>query len=77
MKLTYFSPVPWDSYEQRPHYFVRDFLRGHDDEAARYAALKRRVVERHPQDRLAYIKGKEDYVVGLEARAVAWARARA
>jgi hypothetical protein len=26
MKLTYFSPVPWDSYEQRPHYFVRDFL---------------------------------------------------
>src|SRR6187549_3989478 len=28
MKLTYFSPVPWDSYEQRPHYFVRDFLRG-------------------------------------------------
>jgi len=26
MRLTYFSPVPWDSYEQRPHYFVRDFL---------------------------------------------------
>lgn len=26
MTLIYFSPVPWDSYEQRPHYFVRDFL---------------------------------------------------
>ena len=26
MRLVYFSPVPWDSYEQRPHYFVRDFL---------------------------------------------------
>jgi len=24
--LFYFSPVPWDSYEQRPHYVVRDFL---------------------------------------------------
>lgn len=44
---------------------------------ARYAALKRQVVERHPQDRLAYIEGEEDYVVGLEARAVAWARGRA
>jgi hypothetical protein len=26
MTLVYLSPVPWDSYEQRPHYFVRDFL---------------------------------------------------
>ena len=26
MNLIYFSPVAWDSYEQRPHYFVRDFL---------------------------------------------------
>ena len=27
MRLIYFAPVPWDSYEQRPHYFIRDFLR--------------------------------------------------
>jgi hypothetical protein len=26
MQLLYFSPVHWDSYEQRPHYFVRHFL---------------------------------------------------
>lgn len=26
MRLTYFSPVPWNSYEQRPHYFAYDFL---------------------------------------------------
>jgi hypothetical protein len=26
MRLVYFSPVPWDSYEQRPHYFARHFL---------------------------------------------------
>ena len=55
------------------HLAVRDFLRTHDDEAARYAALKRQVVARHPQDRLAYIEGKDEYVAGLEARALAWA----
>ena len=26
MRLIYFSPVAWDSYEQRPHYFAYDFL---------------------------------------------------
>jgi len=58
------------------HLAVRDFLRAHDEEAARYAALKRAVVQRHPQDRLAYIAGKEQYVVELEVRAVTWARHR-
>jgi GrpB-like predicted nucleotidyltransferase (UPF0157 family) len=59
------------------HLAVRDFLRAHDDEAAAYAALKREVASRHPQDRLAYIAGKESYVSALEARALAWARRRA
>jgi GrpB-like predicted nucleotidyltransferase (UPF0157 family) len=59
------------------HLAVRDFLRAHDDEAARYAALKRRLVARQPRDRLAYITGKEEYMADLEARAVAWARHRA
>ncbi len=31
MRLLYFSPVAWDSYEQRPHYFVRDFLESGGD----------------------------------------------
>jgi GrpB-like predicted nucleotidyltransferase (UPF0157 family) len=58
------------------HLAVRDFLRAHPDEAARYAALKRQLVARHPQDRLAYIEGKDGYITGLERRAVAWARRR-
>lgn len=58
------------------HVAVRDFLRTDADEAARYAALKRQVVARHPQDRLAYIEGKDGYVTALEQRAVAWARSR-
>ena len=27
MALVYFAPVAWDSYPQRPHYFVRHFLK--------------------------------------------------
>jgi GrpB-like predicted nucleotidyltransferase (UPF0157 family) len=56
------------------HVAVRDFLRTHEDEAAHYAGLKRQVVARHPQDRLAYIEGKDEYVAALEERAVLWAR---
>lgn len=26
MRLLYFAPVPWDSYEQRPHYFTHHWL---------------------------------------------------
>lgn len=57
------------------HLAVRDFLRAHLDEAAAYAALKREVAARHPQDRLAYIDGKDAYVTALEQRALAWAQA--
>jgi GrpB-like predicted nucleotidyltransferase (UPF0157 family) len=56
------------------HLVLRDFLRSHPDEVARYAALKREVAARHPQDRLAYIEGKADYVAALEGRALASAR---
>jgi GrpB-like predicted nucleotidyltransferase (UPF0157 family) len=62
------------SEHESRHLAVRDFLRAHGDEAARYAALKREVVRKHPHDRLAYIAGKERYMGDLEARAVAWAR---
>lgn len=58
------------------HLAVRDFLRTHSDEAATYASLKREVVAKHPQDRLAYIEGKDAYVVDLERRATEWARTR-
>jgi GrpB-like predicted nucleotidyltransferase (UPF0157 family) len=58
------------------HLAVRDFLRTHHDEAVRYAALKRDVAARHPEDRLAYLEGKDEYLADLQARAIAWVRAR-
>ena len=58
------------SDHERRHLAVRDFLRTHDQESARYAAFKQEAVARNPQDRLAYIAAKHEYVAGLEARAL-------
>ena len=62
------------SEHERRHVAVRDYLRANPEEAAGYEAIKRRLAERHPQDRLAYIEGKDDFVAALEARALRWAR---
>jgi len=58
------------SEDERRHLALRDYLRAHPDEVARYAALKRDLVTRHPEDRLAYIEGKDEYVAALERRAL-------
>jgi GrpB-like predicted nucleotidyltransferase (UPF0157 family) len=68
---------PAGSDHELRHVAVRDFLRVHPEEAARYEALKRKLVRQHPRDRLAYIAGKDGYVRGLEARALEWAKAQA
>lgn len=58
------------SEHERRHVAVRDYLRAHPEEAARYEALKRRVAAASPGDRLAYIAGKDEYLTALEARAL-------
>jgi len=62
------------SHHELRHLAVRDFLRAHDPEAAGYADVKQAAAARHPEDRLAYIAAKQEYVEDLEARALAWAR---
>ena len=59
------------SAHEARHLAVRDYLRDHPGEAAAYEELKRWLVARHPQDRLAYMAGKQDYMDALEARALA------
>ncbi|MEN3283491.1 MAG: hypothetical protein V7607_4631 [Solirubrobacteraceae bacterium] len=61
------------SHQEVRHVAVRDFLRAHPDEAASYEKLKRTLVREHPDDRLAYVAGKDGYMIELEARAVRWA----
>jgi len=62
-----------DGHQELRHLAVRDFLRAHPEEAARYEQLKRALVREHPEDRLAYVAGKDGYMIELEARAVRWA----
>jgi GrpB-like predicted nucleotidyltransferase (UPF0157 family) len=47
----------------------RDYLREHNDEAARYAVLKRDLAARFSGDREAYTHGKTDYVTAVLAQA--------
>jgi GrpB-like predicted nucleotidyltransferase (UPF0157 family) len=64
------------SFEERRHLAVRDYLRAAPDEAARYAAVKREAARRHPEDRIAYMRGKEAFVKELERRALDWVESR-
>lgn len=60
------------SYEELRHLAVRDYLRADPAEAARYEAVKRESARRNPEDRVAYMAGKEAFVEELERRALEW-----
>lgn len=52
----------------------RDFLRVHSDVAAEYAQLKERVAENNRYDIAGYIKGKDEFIGTVIARAEVWKR---
>ena len=56
------------------HIAFREFLREHPDAAAEYAALKRRLAERHGSNRLGYTEAKGDFVARILAAAQRSAR---
>ena len=51
------------------HVAFRDWLRTHDDDRERYAALKRRLALEHPDDLGAYTDGKTAFVQAIERQA--------
>ncbi len=57
---------PWE----RRHLAFRDWLTAHPDDAAAYAELKRRLAAEHPQDIMAYVDRKTDFIRSVEARAL-------
>lgn len=57
------------SKPHRDHVDLRDYLRGHPAEAARYAALKRRLAPLLQTDRDAYLDGKADLIAELLSQA--------
>ena len=75
----------WPADEPRHHLYVcavgneplqqhlafRDYLRAHQDVAAEYARLKRRLAREHGDDREAYTRGQSEFIERVLRRAVA------
>ena len=49
--------------------YFRDYLNQFPEEARRYAELKQRLSEEHPNDRVAYTEGKTEYITAVTERA--------
>jgi len=60
--------VPAGSWETNNERLLRDHLRGHPDDARRYAELKRRLATEHT-DGLAYTRAKTELIQELTDRA--------
>lgn len=58
-----------DFTEHWDRIFFRDYLIAHPEVAAEYAALKRRLATANPQDRVAYTRGKGEFIVAVTERA--------
>jgi GrpB-like predicted nucleotidyltransferase (UPF0157 family) len=56
------SLTTMDSDYWASHLLFRDRLRADPALAAEYVALKRRLAAEHPRDRMAYVKGKSEFV---------------
>ena len=54
------------------HIAVRAYLRSHQDTAAEYAALKKKLAAEFPFDNDGYCNGKEEYMKSLEKKALRW-----
>jgi GrpB-like predicted nucleotidyltransferase (UPF0157 family) len=51
---------------------MRDFLRAHPAESARYARLKDLLVNQFPHDYISYRNAKDSYLKNLAMRSIAW-----
>jgi GrpB-like predicted nucleotidyltransferase (UPF0157 family) len=59
---------PRDSVGLRNHIALRDHLRGHEEDAIAYAALKRRLAMEFTHDVERYAEGKTDFILSILAR---------
>jgi putative glutamine amidotransferase len=59
-----------ESEWERRHLAFRDWLRAHPEDAAAYAALKRRLAEAHPHDLIGYVREKAPFIRSIEAKAL-------
>lgn len=50
--------------------YFRDYLRDFPEEAEKYSRLKVSLAEKYPNDRIAYTKGKTEFVVSITGKAL-------
>lgn len=60
--------------EMERHLAFRDYMIAHPDEAEAYTVLKRELAREFPHDAEGYMAGKNDFVVEVERKALAWRR---
>ena len=65
--------VPWQGEAWRNYVAFRDYLNAHPDRALAYSSLKQALAARYPEDREAYLSGKEELIASLLAEAREWA----
>lgn len=63
IRLANVHVLQYDSQGWRDYLVFRDHLRGHTDDRDAYGSLKRSLAAQHPDDRLAYIDGKEAFIL--------------
>jgi GrpB-like predicted nucleotidyltransferase (UPF0157 family) len=63
------------SFSEQFALLFRDYLRSHPRDAGEYAELKRRLAERHRDDRRAYTEAKVPFTWQIVRRADEWAQA--
>lgn len=79
----YFREMPGDrrthihvrcggSWSEQGALLFRDYLRGHEDDAKVYAALKYHLAEEYRDDRASYMEGKASFIWEIIARAHRW-----
>lgn len=61
-----------DNPEVTRHVAFRDYLRSHPAAMQAYADLKRDLAQRHPDDIVAYMDGKDGLIKQVEAEALRW-----
>ncbi len=60
--------------EMERHLAFRDYMIAHPDEAEAYTVLKRELAREFPHDAEGYMAGKNDFIVEVERKTLAWRR---
>ncbi len=74
IRTHYIHVVIWGQEAWNNYINMRDYLNEHEDKAKEYSQLKERLADIYPNDREAYINGKNELIEDILQRAEEWRR---